>query len=429
MKKIIFLVAMFVGFSAIAQQETLKMEQEIPVKLLSVVVTDNAHVNIFQSDKNVVRIASTEVDSANVNIKDVVTLTGACLNVGTNQNVEIYVSGLTSLDIFASGAADVIFSTENKVDTIVIDNLNIIARDNASIIVESPVKNSTIKISNKDAAMVKFINNVVAQTLDYNNEDSGNLFIKDIISAKGPCGGNYIDFNGTGCHPYIEKPEGFYSAAQRFNLGFYFGWNNWGDAPMNGFVSLPGAYEANTTLSALNFELSYSLICRPHFASGIGIGIGRNKMKLTNPLVQYDENGKGLVIADENSESNIGNLNNWTSDYFLRQVSLPIHFTYYASSKHFSSFTTSITVIPMLHFATKKAGLNNHYEDMSGQQVNLHESNTNNPLKAFNCDIRLSVGYSWLNVYVQTSLLPVFDKAKMNNTKIYPVSIGLGVSF
>lgn len=209
-----------------------------------------------------------------------------------------------------------------------------------------------------------------------------------------------------------------YSASDRFHIDLYGGWDTY---------ILRGDHEnvpAKLALGNFQAEMTYDLVTRPHFTFGLGLGYSHSNFALRDPYVRYSEY---LPVYDEVTRRVMGYAGNydliseeipfgeeqyWHSQLILRQLTLPIHFSYYCSKDHTKG----------LHFGTdlvfgllRKGNVHQRYGESLGTDTDEY---TGTPYETFlNCsrydhyecdpqiDIRLSAGWGPWNLFAQYGLM------------------------
>lgn len=209
-----------------------------------------------------------------------------------------------------------------------------------------------------------------------------------------------------------------YSASDRFHIDLYGGWDTY---------ILRGDHEnvpAKLALGNFQAEMTYDLVTRPHFTFGLGLGYSHSNFALRDPYVRYSEY---LPVYDEVTRRVMGYAGNydllseeipfgeeqyWHSQLILRQLTLPIHFSYYCNKDHTKG----------LHFGTdlvfgllRKGNVHQRYGESLGTDTDEY---TGTPYETFlNCsrydhyecdpqiDIRLSAGWGPWNLFAQYGLM------------------------
>lgn len=209
-----------------------------------------------------------------------------------------------------------------------------------------------------------------------------------------------------------------YSASDRFHIDLYGGWDTY---------ILRGDHEnvpAKLALGNFQAEMTYDLVTRPHFTFGLGLGYSHSNFALHAPYVRYSEY---LPVYDEVTRRVMGYAGNydllseeipfgeeqyWHSQLILRQLTLPIHFSYYCNKDHTKG----------LHFGTdlvfgllRKGNVHQRYGESLGTDTDEY---TGTPYETFlNCsrydhyecdpqiDIRLSAGWGPWNLFAQYGLM------------------------
>lgn len=200
----------------------------------------------------------------------------------------------------------------------------------------------------------------------------------------------------------------------RTDLDLHWGFNNWGTNPFSGMMGMddPG-YDLRTSFSSCQLSWKYRVICRSHFACGVGLGFESDVYKFNKPYVNYSSNS--FTAIDTMAPNGY-----YTTRFVTRYIQLPIHFTYFAKSSH-HGFQTSLSAIPAIGFNGKHTGLKHelHQKGINDQdQQNL--GGNQNPFKL---DVRLDMKISGIGVFLQVATMPVF----IEGTKIYPIKIGFRI--
>jgi hypothetical protein len=199
------------------------------------------------------------------------------------------------------------------------------------------------------------------------------------------------------------------------NKGWRFGMQfNWGFLAWNGdlpsftkyFIGMPTEPETHISFSALSFEASERYWFNSHHAVKLGIGLAWDnyRSKIPGHYGYYDYLGIPATKVK----------------YTVTYVTAPIGYQFSSNR----SFGFHLELIP--GYATnahvKLKGKFKHYSYReTDKQKYIDMENVN----LFKLDARASVDFSWGELYVQQSLLPVLDCD--GEKKLYPIRAGFAI--
>lgn len=299
------------------------------------------------------------------------------------------------------------------------DNINIQADDHCIVEFINPISVANkISLLAQNSAIIRYFR-YTCKTYEECTKDYGTI---DVFSRNGE---NVWKHGWKSGHVETNFPQhshttqkNKYSASDRFHIDLYGGWDTY---------ILRGDHEnvpAKLALGNFQAEMTYDLVTRPHFTFGLGLGYSHSNFALRDPYVRYSEY---LPVYDEVTRRVMGYAGNydllseeipfgeeqyWHSQLILRQLTLPIHFSYYCNKDHTKG----------LHFGTdlvfgllRKGNVHQRYGESLGTDTDEY---TGTPYETFlNCsrydhyecdpqiDIRLSAGWGPWNLFAQYGLM------------------------
>lgn len=209
-----------------------------------------------------------------------------------------------------------------------------------------------------------------------------------------------------------------YSASDRFHINLYGGWDTY--ILRGGQETVP----AKLALGNYQAEMTYDLVAKTHFAFGIGLGYSHSNFALRDPYVRYyetlpfyDEETGRLMWYNPNydllsEEIPFGEEQYWHSQLILRQLTLPIHFSYYCNKDHTKGLHFGADLVFGL---LRKGNVHQRYGKSLGTGTDEY---TGDPYETFlnyskydyfecdpQIDIRLSAGWGPWNLFAQYGLM------------------------
>lgn len=254
-------------------------------------------------------------------------------------------------------------------------------------------------------------------------------------------------------HLFDYNTEGYklmefrYRPAQRLHLSVTAALLSGGSEPLSGFGWTENHYiedypypDLKTTLGCYQLTMSYDIICRKHFAFGLGLEYSYNRFKYKDPYVDYyynryepDEFGRpdnNYLVPMEPPYGGGDSLQYWSSQLTAQYIAIPFGVTYYADKNHRKGLHVGLELVP--GFAISDSKLHRRY----CQWDELEGSNTTEgfvineyyPIKLYTMvDLRLSIGWGAWSFMVQGSP----DSANWGfrtPSAVYPFRMGVKVS-
>lgn len=257
-----------------------------------------------------------------------------------------------------------------------------------------------------------------------NTVDQLKVVIDELVSSLESAGDNgaKVDAKSAPAPAATKSKKRQYSVSDRSDLDFLWAFNNWGDQMYNGLMKMDGAYELRTSFSSYQLAYNYAVVMTKHFQLKVGLGYESDVYKFANPYVSTNAAGQFVAIDATGIDAVCGvsatNLNDWSTRFVARYITLPVQLTY-RDIGILKSWRFSLGVVPGLSFTTRHTGLK-HELDRPGKNYQDAESLSGfvNPLK---CDIRLSVKRNLFGFFVQLPTMPMFVET---GQKVYPIKIG-----
>ena len=332
-------------------------------------------------------------------------------------------------------------------DTLRLRKLRVTADDYSLVEVRSPlVAEDVALIAEKHSTI--YYHTYRAERYSENTKESGIIY-----------GGERNGESLAGKHHLFDyHTEGYklmeyrYRPAQRLHLSVTAALLSAGRKPLSGFGWTVNQYpedevpfpELKTTVGCYQLTMSYDIICRKHFAFGIGLEYSYNRFKFKDPYVDflhYDRTNAGEVIVASNDyltavEPPYGggdSLQYWSSRLTAKYVAIPIGVTYYADRNHRKGFHVGLELVPS--FAINGAQLHNRYSQWSDRDDQGVEGNIVNGYRAIRTyttvDLRLSLGWGAWNIVVQGSPDSAnwgFSFTSNSLVPVYPFRMGVKVT-
>ena len=254
-----------------------------------------------------------------------------------------------------------------------------------------------------------------------------------------------FDYNTDGYKMFEHR----YRPAQRLHLSVTAALLSAGSKPLSGFGWTENAYrervipypDMKTTLGCYQVSLSYDIVCRKHFAVGLGLEYSYNRFKYKDPYVDFHHfdqdiiDGVILGSADylmpiEPPYGGGDSLQYWSSQLTAKYVAIPIGVTYYADKNHRKGFHVGLELVPS--FAIHEGDLHRRYcqwdETEGSNTTEGFVINSHQPISLYTTvDLRLSIGWGAWSVMIQGNP----DSANWGFRTphaVYPFRMGVKVS-
>lgn len=258
-----------------------------------------------------------------------------------------------------------------------------------------------------------------------------------------------FDYNTDGYKMFEHR----YRPAQRLHLSVTAALLSAGSKPLSGFGWTENQYpestdpfpETKTTLGCYQLTVSYDIVCRKHFAFGIGLEYSYNRFKFKDPYVDFfhhDQPDLGSFIFSTNDyltpmEPPYGggdSIQYWSSQLTAKYVAIPIGVAYYADRNHRKGFHVGLELVPS--FAIHEGDLHRRYcqwDEIEGS--NTTEGfviNSHQPISLYTTvDLRLNIGWGAWSVMIQgnpDSANWGFSFSKSGLRPVYSLRMGVKVS-
>ena len=254
-----------------------------------------------------------------------------------------------------------------------------------------------------------------------------------------------FDYNTEGYKMFEHR----YRPAQRLHLSVTAALLSAGSEPLSGFGWGESAYmervipypEMKTTLGCYQLTMSYDIICRKHFAFGLGLEYSYNQFKYKDPYVDFCHFDQEIIdnvvlgsadylMPTEPPYGGGDSLQYWSSQLTAKYIAIPFGVTYYADKNHRKGLHVGLEMVPS--FAINNGTLNRRYSQWGEQDANSHVPgtiiNSNQTIELYTMvDLRLSIGWGAWSVVVQGSP----DSANWGfrtPRSVYPFRMGVKVT-
>ncbi|MBQ6068468.1 MAG: hypothetical protein IJK84_03100 [Bacteroidales bacterium] len=252
-----------------------------------------------------------------------------------------------------------------------------------------------------------------------------------------------FDYNTEG----YKLMEYRYRPAQRLHLSLTAALLSAGSKPLSGFGWTENHYvedypypDIKTTLGCYQLTLSYDIVCRKHFAFGLGLEYSYNRFKYQDPYVDYyynryepDEYGRpdnNYLVPMEPPYGGGDSLQYWSSQLTAKYVAIPIGVTYYSDKNHRKGWHVGLELVPSFNINEGKLYRRySQWDEIEG--TNTTEGfvvNSYLPIPLYTTvDLRLTIGWGAWSVMVQGSP----DSANWGfrtPSSVYPFRMGVRVS-
>ena len=203
------------------------------------------------------------------------------------------------------------------------------------------------------------------------------------------------------------------------------GWSNWGDGVLKGYGGIDpavggGAYSLKWKFHLAGYELGYAFVMHEHWSLGVGIGFRFDHYYFNAPYVYYQstKDMQGFRQRD------VANRGGWQSQVNNTNMVFPIQFNLFAKPSHTGLFC-QVELLPGLSMPSLTEQTYKSYEN--GINTTTETSTATWKNYFFTCDLRLSLNWGILGLYIESSLLPMFshmDTGNGQHINLYPVHIG-----
>lgn len=298
------------------------------------------------------------------------------------------------------------------------DNINIQADDHCIVEFINPISVANkISLLAQNSAIIRYFQ-YTCKTYEECTRDFGSIqgFLRNGENVWQSLKGYHIETNSSKrSHP---TKMGWYNASDRFHINLYGGWDTY--ILRGGRETVP----AKLALGNYQAEMTYDLVAKTHFAFGIGLGYSHSNFALRDPYVRYYET---LPFYDEETgrlmwyypnydllseEIPFGEEQYWHSQFILRQLTLPIHFSYYCNKDHTKGLHFGADLVFGL---LRKGNVHQRYGKSLGTGTDEY---TGDPYETFlnyskydyfefdpQIDIRISAGWGPWNLFAQYGLM------------------------
>ena len=316
------------------------------------------------------------------------------------------------------------------------DNINIQADDHCIVEFINPISVANkISLLAQNSAIIRYFQ-YTCKTYEECTRDFGSIqgFLRNGENVWQSLKGYHIETNSSKrSHP---TKMGWYNASDRFHINLYGGWDTY--ILRGGQETVP----AKLALGNYQAEMTYDLVAKTHFAFGIGLGYSHSNFALRDPYVRYyetlpfyDEETGRLMWYNPNydllsEEIPFGEEQYWHSQFILRQLTLPIHFSYYCNKDHTKGLHFGADLVFGL---LRKGNVHQRYGKSLGTGTDEY---TGDPYETFlnyskydyfecdpQIDIRLSAGWGPWNLFAQYGLMRLVPSWGKNS-----LAFGLKVS-
>ena len=311
-------------------------------------------------------------------------------------------------------------------DTIKSKIVSIYATDSAFVNVISPLLADTISLETQKAANIE--TNLVKCITLYSTEgeiDNGVKYRKVYSMGdkkNGYYGGNLETVYSKGwetsgkSHWSNKCPgKGGHNPLDlmSLNLGFYWGFNNWGSNPINGLARMDGAYELRTTPSSFQLELKLTVYPSRKTSIGAGVGYESDIYYFNNPYVTLNTESDVKFLEINDNQPYEGTCK---TRLVTRYITFPVTFTYMIRP----DWGAKISLIPGLNHLSSHTGMK--YKIENDDNTMKFSDNPKDFVNRYKLDLRLAIRGKYFGFFIQPSLLPVFVN---NDKKVYPIKIGI----
>ncbi len=192
-----------------------------------------------------------------------------------------------------------------------------------------------------------------------------------------------------------------YTFGKRFHNHFQLGVARWINS--NGLVT-NGQSTDSPFASDYSWQFDYSLYMDNHIAAGLGIEWGANMYRFATPLMSGGFQGDDYILQVGSSELP----GTWKTNANAMYLALPLHFVFYPNAKK-HSFNFRLDLLPKINIASRMVQEYKHVSDDVTEERNYYRDM---PFNLFNLNTRLSANLSFLGVYAEMGVTPLFHNVK-----------------
>ncbi|MBR1835637.1 MAG: hypothetical protein IJ785_09095 [Bacteroidales bacterium] len=233
--------------------------------------------------------------------------------------------------------------------------------------------------------------------------------------------------SNTGGSSPQPRSYGFYD---RYFSKILAGWSNWGDTPLNGIGGInpqlaDGAYSLKPTFGSWGMELNYAIVMHEKWSLGIGVGVGFDIYRFSSPYVYYHhtENEQSLRVR------NVTNRGGWECSLDNVHITFPIQLNLFARPTHTGPYC-QIELIPGIWTPTSIT--QSYQSNENGIATSTETSDIVWGGRLLRCNLRFSLNWGILGVYLEGSLLPMLSNMAVPGGKpltLFPVHYGFSIDF
>ena len=453
MKKIAIMLFLFAALTAAAQEPT-KLIQRLDLSsqkyLMIHVGGEYASVAIYQDTEDYVAVRNPLWNDSSLTSQPLFELTQSdflyTLWVGGNARagmIEIHTKR-DNLDVYSRLYNHVGIYSAKAGDTVQLRSIRLQADDYSLVEIVAPLVAEDVQMIAEKHSTI-YYHSYATERYSENTKESGIIY-GGVRNGESLAKKHHLfDYNTDGYKVFERR----YRPAQRLHLSLTAALLSAGSKPLSGFGWTENAYrervipypDMKTTLGCYQVTLSYDIVCRKHFAVGLGLEYSYNRFKYKDPYVDFHHfdqdiiDGVILGSADylmpiEPPYGGGDSLQYWSSQLTAKYVAIPIGVTYYADKNHRKGFHVGLELVPS--FAIHEGDLHRRYcqwDEIEGS--NTTEGfviNSHQPISLYTTvDLRLSIGWGAWSVMIQGNP----DSANwgfMTPRAVYPFRMGVKVS-
>lgn len=286
-------------------------------------------------------------------------------------------------------------------DSLVVDCLKCSADDYSQIHLDVPMRWVTREELSSSRHGVITLLDETGKTVNYNEVKSAERkFTVQIPSVDSELG--------------VTKKRKSTSRVSSGAIRFLWGFNNWGDQPYSGFSKMAEPYALHTSFSNYQLESNYRVLNGRYWHIGGGFGYSSEVYKFDNtlPVILADGEAGGHQFCTDDAQG----FSSCATRLVARYITMPLEVIWTPRTK----LHLSLTVIPGVNLNTKHTGLK--YKYVEGGKTMKDYASTSSVMNPFKCDVRFAIGNNDFKLFVQPSLVPIFEDMP---TKIYPIRFGI----
>ncbi|MBR3487872.1 MAG: hypothetical protein IKH33_01000 [Bacteroidales bacterium] len=451
MKRIVLTLLMLAALGAAAQEPT-KLIQRLDLSsqkyLMIHVGGEYASVAIYQDTEDYVAVRNPLWNDSSLTSQPLFELTQNdflhTLWVGGNARagaIEIHTKR-NDLDIYSRLYNHVGVYAAKAHDTVRLRSIRVQTDDYSMVEIGSPLVAEDVQLIAEKHSTI-YYHSYAAERYSENTKESGIIYggMRNGESLAKRHG--LFNYNTDG----YKLLEYRYRPAQRLHLSLTAALLSAGSKPLSGFGWTENRYvedypypEMKTTLGCYQLTVSYDIVCRKHFAFGLGLEYSYNRFKYQDPYVDFyynryepDEFGRpdnNYLVPMEPPYGGGDSLQYWSSQLTAKYIAIPFGVTYYANQNHRKGFHVGLELVPS--FGISDGKLRRRYsqweEIEDGNITNGFVVNDYYPVTLYTMiDLRLSIGWGAWSFMVQGSP----DSANWGfrtPSSVYPFRMGVKVS-